>query len=86
MKKTAQLFKSLSDDTRLRIIALLLDGKLCVCEIMAILRLPQSTASRHLAYLKNSGLVLDRLLHHAYAISISGRSYRLKDKEVMFKD
>ena len=30
--------------------------------------------------------VLDRLLHHAYAISISGRSYRLKDKEVMFKE
>jgi len=30
--------------------------------------------------------VLDRLLHHAYAISISGRSYRLKDKEVLFKE
>jgi len=30
--------------------------------------------------------VLDRLLHHAYAINISGRSYRLKDKEVMFKE
>lgn len=30
--------------------------------------------------------VLDRLLHHAYAISISGRSYRLRDKEVMFKE
>ncbi|MHB1391084.1 MAG: ATP-binding protein [Thermoleophilia bacterium] len=30
--------------------------------------------------------MLDRLLHHAYAISISGRSYRLKDKEVLFKE
>lgn len=30
--------------------------------------------------------VLDRLLHHAYAISIDGRSYRRKDKEVMFKE
>ena len=30
--------------------------------------------------------VLDRLLHHADAINISGRSYRLKDKEVMFKE
>ncbi|MHB1380892.1 MAG: ArsR/SmtB family transcription factor [Thermoleophilia bacterium] len=60
MKATAQMFKALSDETRLRIIALLLDGELCVCELMAILGLPQSTVSRHLAYLKNSGLVDDR--------------------------
>lgn len=60
MKTTAQLFKALSDETRLRILGLLLDGELCVCELMAILELPQSTVSRHLAYLKNSGLVEDR--------------------------
>ncbi len=39
---------------------LLLEGELCVCELMAILELPQSTVSRHLSYLKNSGLVRDR--------------------------
>lgn len=60
MQKTSQLFKALSDDTRLRIMGLLLNGELCVCEVMAILELPQSTVSRHLAYLKNSGLVSDR--------------------------
>ncbi|MHB8793083.1 MAG: ArsR/SmtB family transcription factor [Thermoleophilia bacterium] len=60
MKKTAQTFKALSDETRLRILGLLLDGELCVCELMASLDLPQSTVSRHLAYLKNSGLVSDR--------------------------
>jgi len=60
MEKTAKLFKALSDDTRLRILGLLLDGDLCVCEIMAILDMPQSTVSRHLAYLKHSGLVNDR--------------------------
>lgn len=60
MKKTAQLFKALSDETRLRILGLLLHGELCVCELMAILELPQSTVSRHLAYLKNAGLVSDR--------------------------
>ncbi|MHB9111163.1 MAG: ArsR/SmtB family transcription factor [Thermoleophilia bacterium] len=59
MKKTAQLFKALSDDTRLRILGLLLDGELCVCDLVAILGLPQSTVSRHLAYLRNSGLVSD---------------------------
>jgi ArsR family transcriptional regulator len=60
MKKTAQLFKALSDETRLRILGLLLSGELCVCDIMAILELPQSTVSRHLAYLRNNGLVEDR--------------------------
>ncbi len=61
MKATAQIFKALSDETRLRIMALLLSGReLCVCDIMAALNLPQSTVSRHLSYLRNTGLVDDR--------------------------
>lgn len=60
MKKTAQIFKALSDETRLRILSLLARGELCVCDLMAILDLPQSTVSRHLAYLRNAGLVEDR--------------------------
>jgi ArsR family transcriptional regulator len=60
MKTTARMFKALSDETRLRILYLLLDGELCVCDIMAVLQLPQSTVSRHLAYLRNSGWVNDR--------------------------
>ena len=61
MKTTAQIFKALSDETRLRIITLLLGGEeLCVCDIMAALDLPQSTVSRHLSYLRNTGLVDDR--------------------------
>ena len=60
MKKTAQIFKSLADETRLRILLLLGDDELCVCDLMAILNLPQSTVSRHLAYLRNAGFVEDR--------------------------
>lgn len=60
MKKTAQIFKALSDETRLRLLALLKDGEICVCDLMAVLDLPQSTVSRHLAYLRNAGLVEDR--------------------------
>lgn len=57
----AQIFKSLGDETRLRIMALLVQGEeLCVCDIMAALKLPQSTVSRHLSYLRSSGLVRDR--------------------------
>ena len=60
MKRIAQKFKALSDETRLRILALLSGGEMCVCDLMAILDLPQSTVSRHLAYLRNAGWVEDR--------------------------
>ncbi len=62
MKQTARLFKSLADETRLRILALLTGGELCVCDLMAALALPQSTVSRHLATLRHAGLVEDRRL------------------------
>jgi ArsR family transcriptional regulator len=60
MQKTAQLFKAMSEETRLRILALLGRGELCVCEIEAALDMPQSTVSRHLALLRQAGLVLGR--------------------------
>lgn len=61
MKEPVQLFKALADETRLRILALLLrEEELCVCNIIAALSLPQSTISRHLAYLRRAGLVNDR--------------------------
>jgi ArsR family transcriptional regulator len=55
-----QLFKGLADRTRLRILNLLLHGELCVCDIQYVLGASQPNVSRHLIYLKNSGLVLDR--------------------------
>ena len=55
MKHLAQTFKALADPIRLRIVLLLQsEGELCVCDLMAVLGLPQSTVSRHLAYLKRS--------------------------------
>ena len=51
------MFRAFSDPTRLRILNLLLRGELCVCEIVNTLKVPQPMASRHLAYLKKSGLV-----------------------------
>lgn len=55
MKHLSQTLKALSDPIRLRIILLLQsEGELCVCDLMAVLKLPQSTVSRHLAYLKRS--------------------------------
>ncbi len=61
MRRAEKLFKALGDVTRLRIMAILIDGKeYCVCDFMEVLGLPQSTVSRHLAYLKNSGWLNDR--------------------------
>ncbi len=52
-----QLFKALADENRIRILALLKHGELCVCEIIEILMLQQSNASRHLNKLKLAGLI-----------------------------
>ncbi len=61
MKAAAQIFKALGEETRLRIMALLVRRReLCVCDIVAALDLPQSSVSRHLAALRNAGLVDDR--------------------------
>ena len=54
------LFKALADETRLRILGLLLAGEVCVCDIHESLKLPQPKVSRHLAYLRKAGLVLTR--------------------------
>jgi ArsR family transcriptional regulator len=54
------LFKALADETRLRILGLLLTGEVCVCDIHESLKISQPKASRHLAYLRRSGLVETR--------------------------
>ncbi|MGF7398821.1 metalloregulator ArsR/SmtB family transcription factor [Thermoanaerobacterium thermosaccharolyticum] len=51
------IFKALGDENRLRIINLLSKGKLCVCDIEAILMMTQSNVSRHLNKLKNVGII-----------------------------
>jgi ArsR family transcriptional regulator len=53
-------FKALADTTRLRILGLLRDGEVCVCDIHDTLGVPQPKVSRHLAYLRRAGLVLAR--------------------------
>ena len=55
-----QLFRALNDATRLRILALVASGEVCVCHIHEALDIAQPTASRHLAYLRQTGLVAAR--------------------------
>lgn len=54
------IFKALSDETRIRILKLLEKGELCVCNIVAALDMIQPKVSFHLSVLKEAGLVKDR--------------------------
>ena len=56
----SEQFKAISDPTRLKILYLLQDGELCVCEIIMALEKPQSTISHHLNVLKNAGFIKGR--------------------------
>src|SRR5215217_3588934 len=60
VEELEHLFKALADTTRLRILALLENNEVCVCHMHDSLGLPQPTVSRHLAYLRKSGLVAVR--------------------------
>jgi ArsR family transcriptional regulator, arsenate/arsenite/antimonite-responsive transcriptional repressor len=55
-----KMFRAFSDRTRLRILHLLREGEMCVCDLQSILAVPQAKVSRHLAYLRKAGLVRAR--------------------------
>jgi ArsR family transcriptional regulator len=86
MREEARLFKSLADETRLKILWLLMgQEELCVCDIMGVLGITQSKASRHLRYLFNAGLVVDRRegLWMYYRISVAPGSREGKQLQVL---
>lgn len=60
VRSVSRLFKALGDETRLRIVALLSHGELCVCHLEAALALTQPNASRQLAVLRSAGVVEPR--------------------------
>lgn len=60
LEPLVDLYKALAHPTRLRILALLRDGELCVCQINAVIGLAGSTLSEHLAELRRAGLLAER--------------------------
>ena len=54
-----RVFKALSDPNRIRIMKLMLERELCLCEVREVLNLSNSTVSKHLSILRDAGLVLD---------------------------
>jgi len=57
LSTTPDVFRAFADPTRLRILNLLLEGEVCVCDLCAVLGDSQPKVSRHLAYLRQAGLV-----------------------------
>ena len=97
MKATAaissvdRMFRAFSDRTRLRILNLLRQGEFCVNDLVEIIGVPQPKTSRHLAYLRKSGLVVtdkDGLWIH-YSLAPARNSFHRKLLECLeccFKD
>lgn len=59
LRETENLLKAAADRTRLRILAMLGDQPLCVCQVVEVLGLSQSTVSKHLSLLAQAGLIVD---------------------------
>jgi len=60
MRELIEIFKALSDPNRLRMVRMLMEGELCVCELENILGISQSNISHQLRILRGAGLVKDR--------------------------
>lgn len=60
LSSASTLFKALGDETRLKLVALLAHGELCVCQLERLLELAQPTVSRQLTVLRNAGVVEPR--------------------------
>jgi ArsR family transcriptional regulator, arsenate/arsenite/antimonite-responsive transcriptional repressor len=57
MKNLVSFYAALADGNRLRLLNLIKDGEICVCHLQGVLQTNQPKISRHLAYLRKSGLV-----------------------------
>jgi ArsR family transcriptional regulator len=91
LDESVELFKAVADPVRLRLLHLLAAGEVCVCHLHGALHLPQSTVSRHLAYLRRRGLVVGRkegLWVHYRLAKPSGTLHRalINMLETCFKD
>jgi ArsR family transcriptional regulator, arsenate/arsenite/antimonite-responsive transcriptional repressor len=74
------MFRAFSDPIRLRILHLLQEGEWCVGDLVAVLRAPQPTVSRHLSYLRRAGLVKTRQQRswNFYALAPARKTFHKK--------
>jgi ArsR family transcriptional regulator len=85
MQSYSEIFKLLSDDTRLRIVMLLLEEDLCVCEMSGILNLPQPKISKTLSKLRDLRLVSDERREKFVFYSLNRKSNFFIDLLMLIK-
>ncbi len=73
MRNLVKVFRALSDETRIRILKVLLERECCVCEVMQALGISQSRASRNLGILEDAGFVKSRRDRLWIVYSIDGQ-------------
>lgn len=76
-----EIFKVLAEESRIRILSMLLEGEMCVCEIEACLKMTQSNASRHLTALRKSG-ILERCKRAQWMYYKISRKFIEENKEL----
>ena len=95
MNSTIQKFKALGDENRFRILMILLQKPLCVCELLEVLDIKGGTLSAHLKLLKNAGLIDQEKDGRWVVYSISSEETKsflteimenLKEKKIIQKD
>lgn len=84
--RLAEVFQALSDPTRLRLLHLISRGEICVCFLVEALKEPQPKISRHLAYLKRTGIVDTRRdgkwMHYSLAERLPARERAIVSQAV----
>lgn len=81
----SQIFKACADESRLRILHLVFDnGEMCISDLERILEFTQAKTSRHLAYLKNSGILSHRRYHHWVFYQVKDEVYEIVKQILQF--
>ena len=97
MEEFVKPFKALSDETRLRILNILVKQECCVCEVMQALNISQSRASRNLGILENAGFLKSHRegawVHYAlsddptssFAVTLAKMTGEFSDRDILFR-
>lgn len=81
----SQIFKACADEARLRILSLIFaNGEMCISDLEKILDFTQAKTSRHLIYLKNSGIVTHRRYNHWVYYQVKDEVYEIINQIFQF--
>src|SRR5690606_31689792 len=81
----SQIFKACADESRLRILNLIFEnGEMCISDLERILEFTQAKTSRHLIYLKNSGMLTFRRYDHWVFYQVKDELYEIVNQLLQF--